>query len=199
MTQQVNAIGDACPLPVVKTKKALKEMAEGTLEVLVDNQIAVQNLERLAKASACAFSFVQDAQDHFTVTLVKQAGGDEAQDAAACACGGGSTVVAVGSNHMGDGDEALGKILIKGFFFALTQLEMLPEAILFYNSGAYLTTEGSESLKDIEALSNAGVEILTCGTCLKHYGLEDKLKVGGATNMYAIVEKQMQAGRILRP
>lgn len=199
MKQQVNAIGDACPLPVVKTKKALNEMEEGTLEVLVDNQIAVQNLERLAKASACAFSFSKDAEEHFTVTLVKQAGNSAKQEAA-CSCGtAGDTVVVVASNHMGEGDEALGKILIKGFFFALTQLETLPQTILFYNSGAYLTTEGSESLKDIEALASAGVEILTCGTCLKHYGLEDKLKVGGATNMYAIVEKQMQAARILRP
>ena len=108
-------------------------------------------------------------------------------------------MVVVASNRMGEGDEALGQILIKGFFFALTQLETLPQAILFYISGAYLTTEDSPALGDIQALERAGVEILTCGTCLKHYGLADKLKAGGATNMYAIVEKQMQAGRILRP
>ena len=46
---QVNALGDACPLPVIKTMHALKELnGAGTVEVLVDNEIAVQNLTRLA-------------------------------------------------------------------------------------------------------------------------------------------------------
>ena len=201
MKQQVNALGDACPLPVVKAKKALAEIAEGTLEVLADNEIAIQNLERLAKANGCGFSFTKDGDKHFTATIEKAANsGKQTQDAEVFACApAGSTVVVIGSNQMGSGDEALGKILIKGFLFALTQLDALPQTILFYNSGAFLTTEGSESLKDIRALEDAGVEILTCGTCMKHYGIEDKLAVGGATNMYAIAEKQMQAGRILRP
>ena len=46
---KVNAIGDACPIPVVKTKNAIKELnGPGTVEVLVDNEIAVQNLTKMA-------------------------------------------------------------------------------------------------------------------------------------------------------
>ncbi|MBQ6014305.1 MAG: sulfurtransferase TusA family protein, partial [Firmicutes bacterium] len=45
----VDALGKACPIPVVMTKKALAEMTEpGTLKVLVDNETAVQNVSRLA-------------------------------------------------------------------------------------------------------------------------------------------------------
>ena len=45
----VDAMGDACPLPVVKTKNAIKEMTEsGTVEIHVDNEIAVQNLTKMA-------------------------------------------------------------------------------------------------------------------------------------------------------
>ena len=46
----VNAVGDQCPIPVVKATKALKAMTEaGIVEVHVDNEIAVQNLTRLAE------------------------------------------------------------------------------------------------------------------------------------------------------
>lgn len=46
---KVNAVGDQCPIPVVKATKALGEFKEaGTLEVQVDNEIAIQNLTRLA-------------------------------------------------------------------------------------------------------------------------------------------------------
>ncbi len=81
----------------------------------------------------------------------------------------------------------------------MTQLEQLPKTMLFYNGGATLTTEGSDSLEDLKSLEAQGVEILTCGTCLDYYGLKDKLAVGGVTNMYSIVEAMAGAGRIIRP
>ena len=81
----------------------------------------------------------------------------------------------------------------------MTQLDELPKTMLFYNGGAKLTTEGSESLEDLKSLEAQGVEIMTCGTCLDYYGLKEKLKVGTVTNMYSIVETMNQAGRIIRP
>ena len=67
------------------------------------------------------------------------------------------------------------------------------------NGGARLTSEGSSSLEDLRALEAAGVEILTCGTCLNFYGLSDRLAVGAVTNMYTIVEKLSAAEKIIRP
>ena len=47
---KVDARGDACPLPVVKAKKAIAELnGAGEVEVLVDNEIAVQNLTKMAQ------------------------------------------------------------------------------------------------------------------------------------------------------
>ena len=100
---------------------------------------------------------------------------------------------------MGSGNDALGKVLIKGFIFAVTQLERLPKTILFYNGGATLTAEGSDSLEDLKHLEEEGVEILTCGTCLNYYNLTDKLQVGSVTNMYTIVEKMAGADKIITP
>ena len=108
-------------------------------------------------------------------------------------------VVAIGSNQMGNGAEKLGKSLMKAFVFALTKQDYLPETILFFNSGAYLTCEGSDSLEDIKELEAQGVEIMTCGTCLDFYELKEKLAVGGVTNMYDIVQRMESAAAIVRP
>jgi seryl-tRNA synthetase len=53
---------------------------------------------------------------------------------------------------MGTGDEKLGATLIKGFIFALTQLDELPKTILFYNGGASLTCDDSPALEDLKSL-----------------------------------------------
>ena len=100
---------------------------------------------------------------------------------------------------MGNGDDALGATLMKGFLYAISQLEVLPTAILFYNGGAKLTVEGAVSVEDLKSMEAQGVEILTCGTCLNFYGLTDKLAVGSVTNMYAIVEKLNGATKVIRP
>lgn len=46
---KVDAMGDTCPIPVVKTKNAIKELGgSGEVQTLVDNEIAVQNLTKMA-------------------------------------------------------------------------------------------------------------------------------------------------------
>ena len=110
-----------------------------------------------------------------------------------------NTVIVISSDRMGEGEEELGKVLIKGYIYALTQLETLPKTILFYNKGAYLTCEGSASLEDLKSLEAQGVEIFTCGTCLNYYGLSEKLQVGSVTNMYVIADTMAKAGKVVKP
>ena len=201
---QVNAVGDACPIPVVKTLQALKTLAgPGTVETLVDNRIAVENLTRLAQSKGCTIETEQLAENRFRVTITAQAGA-QLPDTADGICTVPSerpenTVVVISADHMGQGDDTLGRVLLKGFLFALTQQEKLPRTVLFYNGGATLTVEGSASLEDLKNLAAQGVEILTCGTCLNHYSIADKLRVGQVTNMYVIAEKQMNATLVIRP
>jgi selenium metabolism protein YedF len=108
-------------------------------------------------------------------------------------------VVVLSANVMGTGEEKLGKTLMKAFVFALTKQDVLPETILCYNTGAYLTCEGSESLEDFRQLEAEGVNIMTCGTCLDFYGIKEKLAVGTVTNMYDIVETMEKAKSVIRP
>lgn len=200
----VNAVGDQCPIPVVKATHALREMGEpGILEVHVDNEIAVQNLTRMAAGHHLPVQAEKKGEKLFVVTMeVAEPTGDAPVEEPAPSCAPdarGDLVVAVDAETMGRGSDELGKLLMKSFLFAVGQLPQLPRTILFYNGGAKLTVEGSESLEDLRKLEAQGVEILTCGTCLNFYGLTDQLAVGGVTNMYAIVETLAGAGKVIRP
>ena len=203
----VDAIGDACPLPVVKTRKAIKEMqGSGTVCVYVDNEIAVQNLSKMANQLGYGVESSQESQGKYQVRLTVgegEQGKDDAVDESQFICETSNhkqkKVVVIAGDCMGEGDPALGKQLLKGFIFALTQLEVLPGTMLFYNGGAAMTCEGSPALEDLRTLAERGVEILTCGTCLNQYGITDKLAVGEVTNMYVIAEKQMTADCVIKP
>ena len=121
-----------------------------------------------------------------------------AVDGNAGAPGGKGTVVVISADHMGEGDEGLGRLLVKSFLYALTSRDELPETLILYNGGAKLSVEGAETLEDLKVLEAGGVEILTCGTCLNHYGLTEKLRVGSVSNMYAICEKLMTAAKVVK-
>ena len=194
---KIDARGDACPLPVVKAKKAIAELhGSGEVEVLVDNEIAVQNLTKMAQQKGYLSSFEKLAEQEYRVrftikdTPVADTAvlGEEKQQAEAETCipdARTDTVVVIASD--------------KAFVFSLTQQDKLPKTILFYNGGASLTCEGSPMLEDLKALEAEGVEILTCGTCLNYYGITEKLAVGGVTNMYVIAEKMLNAGNVVKP
>lgn len=203
---QVNAMGDACPIPVVKTLNAIRELsAPDTIETLVDNEIAVQNLTRMADKKGCKVSSEKLAEKEYKVTIeVGKTALAQPVETENVVCelprtGRKNTVVVISSAAMGHGGDELGTALMKGFLFALGQQEELPATILFYNGGASIPCEGSVSLEDLRSMEAQGVEILTCGTCLNFYGLTEKLAVGQVTNMYTIVEKMTGADLIVKP
>ena len=200
MTIEVNAMGDACPIPVVKTQKAMQELGgPGVIETLVDNETAVQNLGKLAASRGCASKSEKlgERQYRVTITVGENAKTDEADEC--FTCGKPKTVAVISSDKMGGGSDELGGALMKAFVYALSQQETLPDTILCYNGGVKLTCEGSESLEDLKGMAARGVEIMSCGTCLNFYDLKEKLAVGEVTNMYVIVEKMSGADRVVRP
>ena len=202
MEKIIDARGLACPLPVVNAKKAAEELHSGdTLVVLVDNEIAVQNLKRFASHKGYAAQGEKKAEKEFAVTMVIGGEAVAAEEEVACAVDTRKKgmLVVLSANVMGSGDAKLGTSLMKAFVFALTRQDVLPETILCYNTGAYLTCEGADTLEDLKSLEAEGVTILTCGTCLDFYGLKEKLAVGGVTNMYDIVERMETAGTIIKP
>lgn len=208
MKKTIDCKGLPCPLPVVNAKKAAEELSAGdTLTVLVDNEIAVQNLLRFASGKNFSASSQKTGEREFAVAIqisadqTVPAEADNAEESISCAMDvrKNGMLVVLSANVMGGGEEKLGKSLMKAFVFALTKQDRLPETILCYNTGAYLTCEGADTLEDLKLMEAEGVTILTCGTCLDFYGIKDKLAVGSVTNMYDIVERMEKAKTIVRP
>ena len=203
MEKIIDCRGMACPLPVVNAKKAAEGLNPGdVLTVLVDNEIAVQNLTRFAEHKGFAVSAQKKAEQEYAVIMtVAGTAADAKEEEIVCAVDARSKgmLVVLSANVMGTGDAKLGTALMKAFVFALTKQDQLPDTILCYNTGASLTCEGADTLEDLKLLESEGVTVLTCGTCLDFYGLKEKLAVGGVTNMYDIVERMENAAQIIKP
>ena len=200
MKHILDARGLTCPLPVINTKKELEGVNIGeNIEVIVDNEIAVQNLTKFANVQGFPVSSSKVSDDEFHVNISK---GEKAVEEEEVICEPNKKdnfVIIISSDKMGEGNEVLGHKLLKAFIFAVTKQDKLPKTMLFYNMGAHMTCEGSEVLEDLKLLESEGVEIMTCGTCLDFYGIKEKLCVGTVTNMYDIAETMEKASKIIKP
>ncbi len=201
----IDARGLACPQPVLETKKALETGISGPLRVLVDNSTSKENVMRFARNQGCEVEIEESEPDQFRITILKCA--DPVQHAAQqelLPCPMPETqavrnVVYIGNNCMGRGDDELGAKLMRGFLRTMIDSAPLPWRIVFINSGVKLTTIDQEAVEAISLLEERGVEVLSCGTCLEHYNLKDKLGAGKVTNMFEIIESLNSATKVISP
>jgi len=203
MEHVVDARGQACPQPVIMAKQALA--AHSRIVVYVDNDAARENVRRMGAKMGCEVTIDRQPGGIFHVHLSRSGDkplpeGMEGGSETVCQVerGQGYVVVVTGET-MGKGNDELGAILIKAFIHTLLQMENLPTRMLFYNTGVKLAALGSPVLDDLNQLSEAGVEILVCGTCLNFFELTDQLAVGSVTNMYEIATTMAAVPRILTP
>ena len=201
MPKIVDVRGLPCPRPVISTKKALEEIEEGSITVLVDNPESKENVWRFAHSQGCQVEVEEkDGAFHLEVTKGQPGETREKPEIEAREKSEKSTdadVVCITSDRFGVGDEGLGEILMKAFLNTLWDYEPKPAKILFINSGVMLATEGSEVLETLNLLEQEGVEIFSCGTCLDYYEIKDKLMVGKVTNMYETVAFLRAAGKVI--
>lgn len=198
MALQIDAIGKACPMPVILVKKAL-DGGENDVTIQVDNQAAVGNLTRLAESQGMTAD-AQPQGNHFSVHITgERIPGPEPEPV----CDLPTPSVAgdtffIGKDFVGDGDRELGKSLMKMFLYTLSQSDTPPRCLLFMNSGVMLPAgEEPQVLESLRELEGKGCEILVCGTCLNFFGLTEQCKIGLVSNMYDIVSKMQQAGKVL--
>jgi len=191
--------GLACPQPVMRTKDLLEKEAPETVEVLVDNQAAGQNVQRFLQSQGYEAEVAAQGGD-FLISGRRDPG--KAVQAPppeiyTCSPEDARTLVFVRSDTLGRGDDKLGAGLMKNFLLTLKEMGPSLWRILFVNSGVKLCCEGSESLPALQELVDSGVSILVCGTCLDFYGLLDQKKVGDTTNMLDIVTSLQVAGKVV--
>ncbi len=108
-----------------------------------------------------------------------------------------AAIVFINSDKLGHGSDELGDALMRSFLNNLSEAEMIPNGIIFMNSGVNLVVQNSKVLESLEKLSDRGIVILACGTCLEYYGLKDKTAVGVVSNMRDITEAFMLAEKVV--
>lgn len=187
-TLLIDARGLGCPKPVLLAEDALSGMDEGIIDVLVDNEASLKNLSRFASKNG--FYYEGSKEDgYWKIRIVKghtseaPSGQSGPSSTPGCEEPEKDVLLIIGSDAIGK-DEVLGKTLMKGFFETMKATKEVPHTIFFLNAAVKLTTTDEEMIVILQDLEKMGVEIFSCGTCLKYYDLEKALKVGyrGTTN-----------------
>ncbi|MCX8026438.1 MAG: sulfurtransferase-like selenium metabolism protein YedF [Thermodesulfovibrionales bacterium] len=177
----IDARGFACPKPVLMLEDELNKISEGSIEILVDNEASVNNIKRFC-AKRGMFAEDSKIENYWKVKVVKgfncQLPQDNVTDKTKK-----ELFIIIATDTMGK-DETLGRILMKAYLETMMVYNELPDSMFFMNTGVKLTTTDDEIVTIIKQISEKGVEIFTCGTCLKYFNLEANLKVGlrGTTN-----------------
>ena len=189
MEYTVDARGLNCPQPVILTKRVMDKNETDRLVTIVDQTAALENVTKLARSQGYDVE-VEDKEGDYYITMIRSeqitTEAADLQD---------NVTILITNRYFGQGEEELGQVLMRSFLYTLGEMNGQVKSIIFMNSGVFLTTEGSEVLEILQGLSQEGVQILSCGTCLDFYGLKDKLAVGEITNMYTAVEMLSSAER----
>lgn len=187
--KEINAMGHACPRPVIMTKKAIAEENLEEVLVKVDNEIATENLSKMAEQLGFSADVNKISNAEYEVVMTKKDGVCSIMDIQPETD---EFIVVFSANELGLGEESFSKTLLNGFVYALTEQDRVPKYVICYNKGVELTTINEKTVEDLKTLEKKGTEILSCGLCLENYGLKEQLKVGTPTNMYRICELQIQ-------
>jgi len=197
--KEIDARGLACPAPVLQTKAALQEEELPSLRVVLDNAASQQNVQRFLDSQGYETVLQSEGADFLVIGTRGNAWQRQEADGPApeVALKPKKIMVMCATDRMGFGDDELGKKLMVNFLRTLK--EMGPELwrLVFVNNGVKLTIDGSEVLEDLQAFEKEGLTILVCGTCLDHFDLLARKKVGVTTNMLDIVTAMQLAEKVI--
>ena len=192
----VNAMGKACPEPVIMTKAALEKGATEQ-EVLVDNAVAASNVTRLLEGQGFHVERRENGSEFRLTGRRDGAAVAAAPVSASCPQGGARLAVLVTGKTLGREDKELGEVLIKGFMGTLSKLETPPAVLALMNEGVKLALPEASTCDHLKDLEKAGTRVLVCGTCTNHFGVTEQVGVGTVSNMFEILEAVTGADRIL--
>ncbi|MDU5105731.1 MULTISPECIES: sulfurtransferase-like selenium metabolism protein YedF [unclassified Clostridium] len=198
----IDCKGLACPMPVIKTKKYFDLEDSKEALVIVDNEVAKNNILRLAKGINLNSSFIEEeglykiqlSKGDISGVQVPQVTGEAVDNISVPS----APTILVATNLLGNGDDRLGETLMKVYINTLAESEILPENLMFINGGVKLTCTGSDVLDSLNSMKEKGVNIISCGACLDFYNLKDELKVGEIGNMYQIIDLMNRSGNTIK-
>ncbi|OXS30220.1 MAG: SirA family protein [Desulfovibrio sp. MES5] len=201
--QFLDCLGLACPQPVILCRSAVDNGVE-CLEVLVDNEPALENVQRFLQGRGYTLSATQEGPQQWRIRAAVDAAAAGASVLAAPEARDGQeqdlrTLVLITTETLGRGDDTLGTKLMENFLATLPELGSRLWRLVLVNGGVKLTARPGPALDSLQKLAQQGVSILVCGACLGHYGLLEAKAVGETSNMLDIVTSMDMADKIIRP
>lgn len=215
MIEKLDLRGLLCPEPVIRTKKLFDKKETQHVEAVVDDEICVANLQRLAKSLKASCS-VEAAEGFFSVRIDRiQAPSndgienlqsaqvhhhiDSRSESSAPDNKRIGTVIFLTSDRLGEGDPDFGNSLLNVFLQTMFEAGHRPRAILMANSAVKIMRKDSPLLKVLDDFRNSGAEVLACGLCVEFYGLKEDISKEQITNMFAICEYLAAAEKVISP
>jgi selenium metabolism protein YedF len=195
--KEIDARDHACPAPVLQTKAALQEDNPKDVKVVVDNAAAQQNVQRFLESQGFQTALERDGADFLVIGTGARSPSPQPRPAPSPATDGKKIMIMCATDRMGFGDDVLGRKLMINFLRTLKEMGSELWRLVFVNNGVKLAIDGSEALGDLQELERAGLTILVCGTCLTHFDLLEKKKVGVTTNMLDIVTAMQLADKVI--
>ena len=195
--KEIDVRGLACPAPVLQTKSAIEEKNTDELKVIVDNEAARQNVCRFLESNGYQTSVDQQADIFIITGKLREPRSNEMEKAAVKESEEKKIMVMCATDRIGFGDDELGlKLMIS---FIKTLKEMGPELwrLVLVNNGVKLAIEESDVLSVLQEYEKEGLHILVCGTCLNHFNLLERKRVGETTNMLDIITAMQLADKVI--
>lgn len=197
---ELDCRGLACPEPVIRCRRAVSENRPLTLNVLVDNAAARENVSRFLEKNGYAVASAPAGESLWKVCgTTEGAPAARVEEAPAEAVPCRKTAVLVTTEFLGAGDDELGEKLMGNFLSTLPELGDSLWRVILLNGGVKLAVKPGKALESLKKLEAAGVSVLVCGACLTHYGLLEAKRVGETTNMLDVVTSLDLADKIIRP
>lgn len=192
----IDALGKPCPMPVILAKKEMDANAAAFV-IAVDNNVAVENLKRLAANQGYQAKVEEDGKN-FRITMTSDsAEGASLPEASEENKQPNNWALFVSKDYIGEGGKELGETLMPMFFYTLSESDDIPRYILFMNGGVKLPVENEQVIEHLEAMQKRGTQVLVCGACLKFFHMEDALKTGTVSNMYDIADCMLRADKVI--
>ena len=206
----LNCENEPCPNPVLRCKRLLDEQTPQKVEVIVDNEAAMDNVRRYLSSKGMHIEDTRKDGTLWTITASSQAPqANEASSGAApanqtaqagpeaCPVCAPKILVFLTADTIGQGDETLGARLMGNFLNTLPELGDALWRIIMVNGAVKLATAANPAIEALKKLEAAGVSILVCGTCLEFFQLMDQKEVGQVTNMLDVVTSQQLADKVI--
>jgi selenium metabolism protein YedF len=197
----IDVKGLKCPLPLIETKKALKQLPNNeALKVIIDNEISKNNVIRFLTDNGIKSEISRNGKvfevivNHHNVDL------ENVEAEKYCTIDPPEKddyVILFGKDRLGEGSNDLGFVLAGALLNTLKEMDNLPQKIIFINSGINFVLKGSPTLLALNELEKAGVELITCGTCLDYFDKTEEFAIGRISNMYEILESMTKAGKVI--